>query len=280
VKLIYAKNLWKRYGKFDALQGLEINVPKGIYGFIGPNGAGKTTFIKILAGILRYERGEIYVMEKKPREAKREVGFVYDHGNFPPEIEVEYLLQKIRKMFRIGKSEMKYAMEITSLKDVLHRRLGELSAGYKRRVNLAVAILHMPSLLVMDEPFNEIDPVSRLKIKDAIFRLRKEGMNFFISSHNLSELEEIITHFGVIINGKIVREGKFENKKYVVIHGEKPSDIRDYLKNAGYKAEIQANYVVVFEDIKKIFEILKDYKGNIQEVKSASLEMEFREVIR
>jgi len=105
-------------------------------------------------------------------------------------------------------------------------------------------------------------------------------MNFFISSHNLSELEEIITHFGVIINGKIVREGKFENKKYVVIHGEKPSDIRDYLKNAGYKAEIQANYVVVFEDIKKIFEILKDYKGNIQEVKSASLEMEFREVIR
>ena len=280
MKLIYAKNLWKRYGKFDALQGLEINVPKGIYGFIGPNGAGKTTFIKILAGILRYERGEIYVMEKKPREAKREVGFVYDHGNFPPEIEVEYLLQKIRKMFRIGKSEMKYAMEITSLKDVLHRRLGELSAGYKRRVNLAVAILHMPSLLVMDEPFNEIDPVSRLKIKDAIFRLRKEGMNFFISSHNLSELEEIITHFGVIINGKIVREGKFENKKYVVIHGEKPSDIRDYLKNAGYKAEIQANYVVVFEDIKKIFEILKDYKGNIQEVKSASLEMEFREVIR
>lgn len=280
MKLIYAKNLWKRYGKFDALQGLEINVPKGIYGFIGPNGAGKTTFIKILAGILRYERGEIYVMDKKPGEAKREVGFVYDHGNFPPEIEVEYLLQKIRKMFRMGKSEMKYAMEITSLKDVLHRRLGELSAGYKRRVNLAVAILHMPSLLVMDEPFNEIDPVSRLKIKDAIFRLRKEGMNFFISSHNLSELEEIITHFGIIINGKIVREGKFENKKYVVIHGEKPSDIRDYLKNAGYKAEIQANYVVVFEDIKKVFEILKDYKGNIQEVKSASLEMEFREVIR
>ena len=247
MKLIYAKNLWKRYGKFDALQGLEINVPKGIYGFIGPNGAGKTTFIKILAGILRYERGEIYVMDKKPGEAKREVGFVYDHGNFPPEIEVEYLLQKIRKMFRMGKSEMKYAMEITSLKDVLHRRLGELSAGYKRRVNLAVAILHMPSLLVMD---------------------------------NLSELEEIITHFGIIKNGKIVREGKFENKKYVVIHGEKPSDIRDYLKNAGYKAEIQANYVVVFEDIKKVFEILKDYKGNIQEVKSASLEMEFREVIR
>ncbi len=278
--IIRAEHIWKRYGPILALRDLTIEVPPGIFGFVGPNGAGKTTFMKILAGLLTPDKGHVTILGSPVSiKNKKEVGFVYDKGMFPPEIDVGYFLEKIQKIYGVSSIEKREVIEICNLKDVLNKKIGHLSAGYKRRLNLATAIMHSPELLIMDEPFNEIDPISRMKIKDAIQTLSNNGINFFISSHNLVELEEIVTHYGIIVDGKIVKQDSLfshDNNRYVLIKGDNVMKIVDVFTKYGYKAERRGAYVSINTDIKKIYDLLKEYPGEIYEIKTMSLEEELK----
>ena len=215
--VIEIRNLSKRYSRRGplAVDNLSLTVPAaGIYGFLGANGAGKTTTIKILLGLQFATSGEVKLFGGDPSspEAKRRIGYLPERPYFHDAMYFEEFLNFHRDLFGrpgAGKSFLgnEELASLVGLRDVAGRSLKQFSKGMLQRAGIAQALLNDPDLIILDEPMSGLDPVGRREMRDLILRLQAKGKTIFLSSHILSDVEQICSRIAFLEKGVLRREG-------------------------------------------------------------------------
>ncbi|MFD1149155.1 ABC transporter ATP-binding protein [Saccharothrix hoggarensis] len=211
--------LRKRYGDKTAVDGVGFHIDAGeAYGLLGPNGAGKTTTISMLVGLLRPDEGSVRVgdadLSDDPAVAKSRIGYVPQEIALYPELTALENLRFFGRLHGIPRralaGRIDEVLEMVGLRDRAKDRVETYSGGMKRRCNIAVALLHEPSLLILDEPTVGVDPQSRVAILDGVEALVAGGMSLLYTSHYMEEVERVCTRVGIIDHGSLVAEGTKE----------------------------------------------------------------------
>ncbi len=214
--IIETQGLTKQYGKLTALKGLDLVVEEGaVFGFVGPNGAGKTTTMRILATLLRPTAGEAWVaghsVLKNRRAVRRAIGYMPDFFGVYGDMKVWEYLDFFAACYEIpAETRARLADDLLALVDLAHRRddyVDALSRGMKQRLCLARSLAHDPQILILDEPASGLDPRARVEIRELLRELQLMGKTIFVSSHILSEIQEVCTHIGIIEAGELVAMG-------------------------------------------------------------------------
>ncbi|MEH6941028.1 ABC transporter ATP-binding protein [Bacillus sp. JJ722] len=214
--IIQTKNLTKRFGHEDAVVGLDMKIRKGeIYGFLGPNGAGKTTTIRMLLGLMKPTSGSIHIFQKELKNARIEilgnVGSLVENPSYYPHLTAYENLEAMRKILGVPKTRIHEVLDIVRLTDVANKQVKGFSLGMKQRLGIAAALLNNPKLLILDEPTNGLDPSGIIEIRHLIKRLPSEyGMTVLISSHLLSEIDQMATTVGIVTKGKMIFQDSIE----------------------------------------------------------------------
>jgi len=220
--VIETRGLTKRYGKLTAVDELDLTVEAGsVFGFVGPNGAGKTTTMRILATLLRPTAGEAWVaghsVIKERRDVRRAIGYMPDFFGVYGDMKVWEYLDFFAACYEIAAEVRRRLVDdLLELMDLAHRRedyVDALSRGMKQRLCLARALVHDPQLLILDEPASGLDPRARVEIRELLRELQAMGKTVFVSSHILSEIEEVCTHIGIIEAGQLVATGTLEEMR-------------------------------------------------------------------
>jgi ABC-2 type transport system ATP-binding protein len=210
-QVIEVRDVSKSYGTVRALDQVSFCVEAGeIVGLLGPNGAGKTTMIKILTGYLHPDEGDVLVNDldvvQDVREVQAQIGYLPETAPLYPELSVQAYLQLIADLREVSEADQQAciaaAVYATGLQDQLVRPIGELSKGYRQRVGLAQAILHRPSLLILDEPTIGLDPTQIVEVRALIRDLARHSTVLF-STHILSEVEALCDRVIILIGGQV-----------------------------------------------------------------------------
>lgn len=205
--------LTKQYGAQQVLGQVDLSIRRGsIYGFIGQNGAGKSTLMRIVSGLAAPTSGTIELFGEQEgrriRQARSRIGLMIERpALFPAMTAAENLeVQRLQKGVANPQAAAR-AMELVGLEGTGRKPAGDFSLGMKQRLDLAVALLGLPELLILDEPTNGLDPMSVIELRELLRRLnREEGITILISSHILSELHLLATDYGIIHHGKLLEE--------------------------------------------------------------------------
>ncbi len=216
---IEVRDLTKRYGPQLAIDHINFTVNKGeIVGFLGPNGAGKTTTMKIITNFIAPTEGDVLIdgesIRENPNEIKKHIGYLPENNPLYEDMAVLDYLHYVAKLMDIPDREarIKEIIGQIGLFDEKHKKIGELSKGYKQRVGLAQAIIHDPDILILDEPTSGLDPNQIVEIRKLIRDLGKEK-TVILSTHILPEVEAITDRILIINKGKIVADGTAEMLK-------------------------------------------------------------------
>jgi ABC-2 type transport system ATP-binding protein len=217
--MIETKNLTKNYGNLTAVDDLNLTIKDGdIFGFIGPNGAGKTTTMRILVTLLEPTRGTAFIngldVTKDGKKVRRLVGYMPDFMGVYDDLKVFEYLEFFAAAFGIERKKRKSivegVLELTDLESKKSATVDSLSRGMQQRLGLARVLIHDPKVLILDEPASGLDPRARIEIRELLRELKRMGKTVMISSHILSELEEICDHVGIIEHGRLVFSGTLE----------------------------------------------------------------------
>ncbi len=212
---ILVENITKSYGSQKALDDLSFRVKTGeILGFLGPNGAGKTTTMKAITCYLNPEEGDIMVggrsVLEKPDEVKKDIGYLPENNPLYLDMPVIDYLEFVGELQGVPKEKIKdrikLMVKVCGLTKEKHKKIGELSKGYRQRVGLAQALIHDPAVLILDEPTTGLDPNQIIEIRELIKEIGKEK-TVILSSHILAEVEATCDRVVIINNGKIVADG-------------------------------------------------------------------------
>jgi len=224
---IQVQNLHKSFAEIHAVEGASFEVEQGeIFSLLGPNGAGKTTTISMLSCLLRPEEGDALVMghsiRKDPMGVKSVLGVVPQDIALYEDLSARENLDFWGKMYGLrGAALHRRVDEVLEIIDLTGRakdRVGKYSGGMKRRVNIAVALLHKPQVIYMDEPTVGIDPQSRRSILDSVVALKNQGMTVLYTTHYMEEAQELSDHIAIMDHGKVIANGT--NQELVRIVGE------------------------------------------------------------
>ncbi|MGC4852046.1 ATP-binding cassette domain-containing protein [Micromonospora sp. DT4] len=200
----------------DAVRGVNLQVAEGeIFGFLGPNGAGKTTTLRMLATLIEPDGGEATIagadLRKDPAEVRRRIGYVPQGGSTWDESTAREELVLHARMYGIGKADAQQravrALDAFQLTEYADRKCKTYSGGQRRRVEIALGIIHEPKIVFLDEPTTGLDPQSRAHMWDEIRRLRNDGMTVFITTHYLDEADALCDRIAIMDNGEVVAEG-------------------------------------------------------------------------
>jgi ABC-2 type transport system ATP-binding protein len=195
------------------LDNVSLRVPEGsVYGFLGPNGAGKTTTLKLLLGLLKNQSGSISIFNKNFREHRtdilRNTGSLIEMPSLYSQLTAAENLEVLRKIYDVPKSRIGAVLELVGLGATGKKKAGAFSLGMKQRLSIALALLHNPKLLILDEPTNGLDPNGIIEIRNLLRELSStHNITILVSSHLLAEVEKLVTHVGIIGNGKMRFEG-------------------------------------------------------------------------
>ena len=205
--MIRVHNLWKKFGRFDALRGLTFDVPEGsAFAMIGANGAGKTTTIKVLMNIIEPTQGSATLLgvdsrKISPRELAQ-VGYVSENQDMPPRLTVEEYVAYLRPFYPTWDRELEASIT-RQLRLPLDRKIGHLSHGMRMKMALLCALPYRPKVLILDEPFSGLDPLVRDEFMEGLLAQAGE-MTILISSHELAEIDGVATHVAFIDEGKLL----------------------------------------------------------------------------
>jgi ABC-2 type transport system ATP-binding protein len=214
--MLQIEKLSKSYGKRLVLQDLTLHIQPGeIYGLLGPNGAGKTTTINILCNLLRADSGSIAINgQPVSKGTKHLVGIAPQENLLYKTLSCEENLNFYAQVYGLTaqqrRQRVQVCLEAVNLVDRAKSPVETLSGGMQRRVNIAVALVHQPKLLVLDEPTTGLDIEARYEIWDLIRRLRGEGITILLTTHLLDEAERLCQRIGILKKGRIVAEGSIE----------------------------------------------------------------------
>jgi ABC-2 type transport system ATP-binding protein len=217
--VIVTRQLRKTYADFEALRGIDLHVEKGdVYGFIGPNGAGKTTTIRILTTLMEPTAGEatidgLDVWDHK-EDVRRIIGYLPDDFGVYPDMTVTEYMHFFAAAYglpRKGRDSLVGGLlELTDLTYKADALVESLSRGMQQRLGLARTLVHDPAVLILDEPASGLDPRARIEIREILRELQRMGKTILLSSHILSELQEVCTRIGILERGELVAQGSVD----------------------------------------------------------------------
>ena len=210
--MIQTKNLNKSYKKQEVNKDISLLVPKNsIYGFIGANGAGKSTLLKMLTGMINPTSGEIIYKEKPwSRNDLLEIGSLIEQSPIYENLTARENLKVRTLLYNLPDSRIEDVLEIVNLTNTGNKKAGKFSMGMKQRLGIAIALLNNPKLLILDEPTNGLDPIGIGDLRELIKSFPKKGITVIISSHILSEVEQIADYIGIIANGQLWYQEKVQ----------------------------------------------------------------------
>ncbi len=209
---IRVENITKQYGEQTALSKISFSIKRGeIVGFLGPNGAGKSTLMKILTTYISSFEGNAWVNNYSVIDDKikvqQSVGYLPEHNPLYPELYVKEFLNFNADIYKIDKNQIEKVIIQTGLKKEAHKKIGELSKGYRQRVGIAGALLHQPKVLILDEPTTGLDPNQLIEIRELVKKVAKEAnITVLFSTHIMQEVEAICDRVIIINNGILIHD--------------------------------------------------------------------------
>jgi ABC-2 type transport system ATP-binding protein len=293
---IEVQNISKSYGAQKALDNVSFSIKKGeIVGFLGPNGAGKSTLMKILTTFIHADEGTAIVngndINDSQLKVQQSVGYLPEHNPLYLDLYVREYLAFNADVYNVAKSRIEEVIQLTGLSIESHKKIGQLSKGYRQRVGLATALLHNPEVLILDEPTTGLDPNQLVEIRNVIKNVGKDK-TVFLSTHIMQEVEAICDRVIIIDNGKIVTDKKLdklvseEKEQIIEVEFDKSIDETllvnlEHIKT--YKNTSDNIWILTFnteEDMRsKVFDFAQDNGLKTLQIslKSKNLEQIFRE---
>lgn len=214
--MLEIKNVVKKYGAKVALKNVSLKLNDGeIFGFIGHNGAGKTTLIKAIVGIHSFDEGDILIdglsIKEDELKYKKKIAYIPDNPDLYENLKGIDYLNFIADIYEVSKEKRKELITLYSKKFAIYDNLGDLissySHGMKQKLAIISGLIHEPKVLILDEPFVGLDPLSSKTLKDIMKELCENGTTIFFSSHVLEVVEKLCDHVGIIKNGKLIKIG-------------------------------------------------------------------------
>lgn len=261
----------KEYGTQKAVNTISFEAKKGeIVGFLGPNGAGKSTTMKILTGFIQPTQGTVFVngidVLKNPVEAQRKIGYLPEHNPLYLEMYVREYLQFQAAIYKIAKSKIAEVIEKVGLVSEAHKKIKQLSKGYRQRVGLAAAILHDPEVLILDEPTTGLDPNQLVEIRELIKELGKDKTVLF-STHIMQEVEAVCSRVIIINKGQIVidkpiielKTSKEQVIKVTFDYKLEEQFIQRLPNIIHYKNTLENNWILTFDTTQDMRPIIFDF---------------------
>lgn len=293
---IEVKNLSKFYGEQAAVNDISFSIKKGeIVGFLGPNGAGKSTLMKILTTFIQADSGDANVngndVNTAQKQVQQAIGYLPEHNPLYLDLYVREYLEFNASVYKVPKARIEEVILLTGLSTESHKKIGQLSKGYRQRVGLASAFLHNPDVLILDEPTTGLDPNQLIEIRELIKNIGK-NKTVFLSTHIMQEVEAICDRVIIIDHGKIVTDKKLdklvseEKEQIIEVEFDKAIDIAflSLLPNIkNYKNSNQNVWEIVFDTEEDMRPIVFDFATNNglktlqMSLKSKNLEQIFRE---
>ena len=221
---IEVRDVYKRYksAQENSLSGVSLDIMQSdVFGLLGPNGAGKTTLISILCGIIPVSSGDVQFFHNgttySRHERKSRIGFVPQEYAFYQELTPRQNLDYFGAMYNLSKKKLEerreHLLEILGLEKAADKKVGTFSGGMKRRVNLAIGIIHEPEILFLDEPTVGVDVQSRNAIIRYLQQVNKAGTTIIYTSHHMSEAEEFCKNIALIDHGRVIAAGGLQHLK-------------------------------------------------------------------
>lgn len=211
--ILSIKNLYKRYGKLQAVKDVSLEIQKGnVYGILGPNGSGKSTTLGIVLNVVNKTSGEYrwFGGTLQTHEALKKVGAIIERPNFYPYMSAQENLELVCKIKGINYSKVQEKLEIVGLIERKDSKFNTFSLGMKQRLAIASALLNDPEILILDEPTNGLDPQGIHQIRDIIKLIASQGTTILLASHLLDEVEKVCSHVLVLRKGEILYTGTVE----------------------------------------------------------------------
>lgn len=266
------KDFWMRT-KATAVDGITFNIQKGeLFGLLGPNGSGKSTTIKLILGLLNTTRGRLTVFGREPHDVavKRFIGFLPEESYLYPYLNSTETLDYYGRLYGIGrkirKRRSEELLEMVGLSQVAHRQVGEFSKGMMRRIGLAQALINDPELLILDEPTSGLDPIGTRQVKDLLVELKSRGKTILLSSHLLSDVEDVCDRMAILYGGKIHAEGTADE---LLVDSDHTLIRMPRIRNDGTISQIEAilaqNEGTSIESVKQPRQNLESFFINIVE---------------
>lgn len=237
--IIYVDGLIKEYAGIKVVDGVSFSVNKGeIYGLLGRNGAGKTTIMKILLGLANPTSGKVSILGKdmsvnSEKKVLKKVGCIIENPGFYSNLTGTENLEIFAKLRGLDQDSVKKALELVNLPYKDKKLFSKYSLGMKQRLAIANAIMHNPEILVLDEPINGLDPIGIAEVRELLKKLKESGASIIISSHILSELENVADRISIIDFGKMIEEINMKEWK-----NKQNSDIRVFVKEVDIAKKI------------------------------------------
>ena len=272
---ISVQNITKVYGEQKALDNVSFSVSKGeIIGFLGPNGAGKSTMMKILTCYIPQSSGIAEVsdldVEKDPIKIKAKVGYLPESNPLYTDMYVKEYLQFVAGSYGVKKDRVQELIQLTGLTPEQHKKIGQLSKGYRQRVGLAAALIHDPEVLILDEPTTGLDPNQLVEIRNLIKKLGKEK-TVMLSTHIMQEVEQLCSRVIIINKGKIVADKPTHelthasNQKVLLVEFDSSTNVNQLNSISEIMAVTTINdnrYEITTIDSKKARKALFDFAVN------------------
>ncbi|EGT3612821.1 ATP-binding cassette domain-containing protein [Clostridium perfringens] len=265
---VEAQNISKTFGEVQALKDLSFVIEKGkALGLLGRNGAGKTTAIRILLGILPSDTGKVLVDNKKLSFDENAFGYLPEERGLYLKYTVKSQLMHFASLYGMKKKEalnsIEYWLEKFEISEYLNKKVETLSKGNKQKIQLIVAVMHDPEVIILDEPFSGLDPVNVELFKTVIRELLAKGKTLIFSSHRMADVEEFCDDIIMLKKGETILQGDLDKIKEdygikgLVVEGEEK--VQDFLKELGFEAlEFKkGSYRVNLKDLEKGKELLR-----------------------
>ena len=281
-KLLSIENLHKSFGDFKAVNSISLNVYKGdIYGFLGPNGAGKSTTIRMILGLIQPDNGSIQINGEnilgKKRNYLNSIGALIERPDFYKNLSAYENLKILFKLSSLSnKHKIKEVLEEVGLYEKKDQKVGGYSQGMKQRLGIAQTLLHEPSLIILDEPSNGLDPQGQVDMRNLILKINQSmGITIIISSHILSEIEKIANRMIVINKGKKIVEGNVtqmmnNDVMKVSFKSDNQEQLTSFLNEEKLDFKINNDNIIVpvnEDDISQLINRITSNKINLKEVK-------------
>ena len=241
---IEGHGLVKHFGEIKAVNGIDLRVRPGqVFGFLGQNGSGKTTTVRMLTTLLRPTAGEARVagfdVLSQDRQVRRAIGVALQEAGLDILQTGRELLRLQSRLYNVPRGDIEnrvaHLLEVVDLTEDADRRIGGYSGGMQRRLDLASALVHSPSIIFLDEPTTGLDPISRQNLWDYIQRLnREDGVTFFLTTQYLEEADQLCDEIAILDAGEIVQQGTPDQLKatvsadviYVQVDGDEQDQLR------------------------------------------------------
>lgn len=272
--MIEITGLTRKYGNFYALNDLNLSIKEGVvFGFVGANGAGKSTTFSILATLLQPTKGDALINGKsvrnEPHEVRKQIGYMPDFFGVYDQLKADEYLDFYGASYGIpAKEREKLIPELLELVNLTHKRyeyVDLLSRGMKQRLCLARALIHNPSVLILDEPASGLDPRARVEMRDILKQLKSMGKTILISSHILPELAEMCDEIGVIDGGQLVAHGSVA-EIHEQLQNERPVSVHLHGDVSGFVSFIEEQPFVSGVTVDESRSIVKfSYRGSDEE---------------